>query len=82
MSVALLKRVTPDHCARNFNPGVALTVTPPAPAIVTWPAPVCKISMEVPTGYATVAFVGIVKVTPDAEDTSINESLSVSAESV
>lgn len=40
VSVALLNRVADDHCARNFKPGVAFTVTPAAPATVTWPAPV------------------------------------------
>ena len=34
---ARLIRVADDHCARNFNPGVAFTVTPDAPTNVTCP---------------------------------------------
>ncbi len=39
-SVPRFKSVADDHCVRSFNPGVAFTVTPAAPAIVTCPAPV------------------------------------------
>ena len=80
MFSALLNSVADDHWVRSFSPGVALTVTPPAPAIVTCPAPVCRMSIEVPTGYATDEFVGIVTVTPVAEETST--SLSRSARTV
>ncbi len=48
-----------------------------APAIVTCPAPVCRISIDVPTGNAVVEFAGIVTVNPVALLHSIKLSLSV-----
>jgi hypothetical protein len=50
LSAARLKSVAEDHCARNLSPGVPFTVTPAAPAIVTSPSPLLRISIDVPTG--------------------------------
>jgi hypothetical protein len=48
---ALFKRVADDQVVRSFKPGVAFTVTAPdTGAIVTCPAPVWRISIEVPIG--------------------------------
>lgn len=62
--------------------GVQLIVTPAVPLIETCPAPVAKISIDVPTGYATAEFKGIVNVTADAEFISIRLSLSVNDDKV
>ena len=48
-----MNSVAEDHCVRNFRPGVAFTVTPVSPAIVTCPDPTCRISRDVPIGNAT-----------------------------
>jgi hypothetical protein len=42
------------------------TVTPPEPEIVTAPADLFKTVIQVPTGNATLAFVGIVMVEAEA----------------
>ena len=42
------------------------TVTPPAPEIVTAPAPLFNTVITVPTGNATEALVGIIRVEAEA----------------
>ena len=71
MSVPVLIRAHDLYCAKIGDAATVpadRTVTPPAPEMVTTPAPLLRTVMTVPTGKATDAFVGIVRVEADALD--------------
>ena len=63
--VAVCTNVAPEYVARNANDGVALTVTPVAPATVTVPVDPCAKSTRAPTRNATAEFGGTVAVIAD-----------------
>ena len=77
-----MRSVHDDHLARNFNPGVAFTITPESPTILVSPVFTTSISNVVPIGKATAESVGIVTVTGLVESISIKLSLSPNDESV
>ena len=61
VSVALFTSTAVAHWPDSFSPGLLFTVTPPAPATVTCPAPVCTMVTLAPTGKATEELSGTVK---------------------
>ena len=66
VSVAFFMRDPPTYCPASDLFVQNEFIVTPAPETVTFPAPSCDISICVPIGKATEAFVGMVRVIAEA----------------